>query len=368
VSISDYSYPICMYNSAPFGVITTVAGDGTGISGYSGDGQQGIFAKLSGPNDVSFDRIGRIYISDSSNHAIRILDSDGLIWTIAGNGTAGFSGDGVPATNACLNTPHGISIDLAGKIYFADSGNAIIRMLDPNGLIHTVAGTPQQFGYSGDGGPATSAQLDHAYGVHVDQSGRIFIADTGNFVIRMINVTGTISTFAGIGVSGYSGDLEPSTSAKIGVCYGISVDNTGRLFIADASNHVIRMVGLSGIIHTVAGNGTAGYSGDGDLAMNAMLNGPEGVFVDQEGRIFISDTYNRVIRMIDSNGIIRTIAGIAGSGGYSGDGGQALSAQLSPSSVKVDQTGRVYVADAFNSVIRMFRVPSLRRGKSFKLL
>jgi sugar lactone lactonase YvrE len=339
--------------------MNTIAGTGT-VGGYFGDEQEGTFARLNYPADVSFDSTGGIIISDMFNNVIRMLDSDGLISTIAGDGTPGYFGDGGPATSAVLNSPNGISVDLDGKIYICDTGNYIIRMINTTGSISTVAGTPGFSASNGNGGPATSAYLSNPVGIYVDQVGRIYITDS--YVIRLVDTFGKISIFAGTSIeSGYSGDRGPSTSAQLDYCSGVSGDRIGRLFIADTLNHVIRVVDLNGTITTVAGNGTAGYSGDNGSATMAMLSYPYGVFVDHGGRIFIADSFNQVIRMVDSNGSITTIAGMAGAFGFSGDGRQATSARInSPRNVKVDPAGRVYVADSANSVIRMLRISTVQ--------
>jgi sugar lactone lactonase YvrE len=342
------------------GVIQTIAGTGT-VSGYSGDGGQASNAQLNFPARVDVDQSGRIYICETSNHAIRMVDTTGIITTVAGTGTvSGYSGDGGQASNAQLNGPRGVSVDQSGRIYIADWRNHAIRKVDTTGIITTVAGTGTGTvsGYSGDGGQASSAKLFNPYGVSVDQSGRIYIVDTGNHAVRMVDTTGIISTVAGTGtVSGFSGDGGQASSAKLFRPIGSSVDQSGRIYVADYGNHAIRMVDTTGIITTVAGTGTvSGYSGDGGQASSAKLFRPYGVYVDQSGRIYIADTLNQAIRMIDTTGIITTVAGTATVSGFSGDGGQALSAKLHrPEGVSVDQSGRIYIADTQNDAIRMFQ-------------
>ena len=257
----------------------------------------------------------------------------GIITTVAGTGISGYSGDGGAATSATLKGPVAIAVDSAGNFYFTDSKNNVIRMVSVStGIITTVAGTGT-VGYSGDGGPATSARLGFPLGVFVDLAGNIYTADALTHRVRKINKsTGFITTLAGTGVEGshggYSGDGGPATAAQLNIPVAVTVDSAGFVFIADESNHVIRMVsGSTGIITTVAGNGIQGYSGDGGPATAATMNQPADVALDSAGNIYIVDSNNNVIRMVSgSTGIITTVAGIAGSFGYSGDGGLATSA------------------------------------------
>jgi sugar lactone lactonase YvrE len=279
------------------GNISTVAG-GAPVFGYSGDGGQATDAQLRSPNGVYVDQSGRIYIVDTQNHAIRMVDTTGIISTVAGGNGFGFSGDGGQATNAKFDLPQGVYVDQSGRIYIADTFNNAIRMVDTTGIISTVAGIGTVQWYSGDGGQASNAKLSHPNGVYVDQSGRIYIVDSGNHAIRMVDTTGNITTVAGGNGFGYSGDGGQATNAKFDRPYGVSVDQSGRIYIADKSNCAIRMVDTTGIISTVAGTGTvSGFSGDGGQASSAKLNDPEGVYVDQSGRIYIADTVNHAVRM-----------------------------------------------------------------------
>jgi hypothetical protein len=281
------------------GNISTVAGTGS-VLGFSGDGGAATSAKLNIIDSVVVDMYGRIFIADTGNHVIRMVNNSGFISTYAGNGTvAGYSGDGGASTHAKLKSPSGVFVNNPSMILLiADTGNHVIRMVTMVGIISTVAGTGMVAGYSGDGMKATDAKLNSPFSVVADQSGRIFIADTGNHVIRMVNNSGIISTVAGTGTaSGFSGDFSLATNATLSFPKGISVDKFGQIFIADSNNQVIRMVGTDGNITTIAGTGKVqGFSGDGKQANKSTLNFPKGVFVDQMSGIFISDTNNHAIR------------------------------------------------------------------------
>lgn len=332
----------------------TLAGNGT--LGYRGDAAAAPGATLATPSGVAYDRAGNLYIADASNNVVREVDTTGIIHTVAGSGGQGFAGDGGPATAALLDTPTGIAVDANNNLYIADSHNQRIRMVDAQGVISTVAGTGTA-GYSGDGGPATSAKLFRPEAVAVDAAGDLYIADTGNYRIRRVS-NGTISTVAGDGEQIYSGDGEAATSAGLDTPTGIAVDAAGNLYIADSHNQRIRMVNPSGIISTAAGKGALGYSGDGGSASQASLAQPTGVSVDAAGNIYIADSENNVIRQV-SNGIIHTIAG-DGNEGYGGDNGAALSATLdTPRSASPDAFGNVAIADRLNQRIRTMELPEL---------
>ena len=304
----------------PSSTITTVVGNGS--SGYSGDGAAAVNAQLTWPDGVAVDAAGDIYIADTYNDVVRKVDTTGVISTVAGNGTWGYSGDGQAATNAELACPTGVAVDAAGDIYIADCYNNVIRKVDHiTGYISTVAGNGS-WGYSGDGEAATSAELSDPAGVAVDAAGDIYIADSGNDVIRKVDTSGYISTVAGNGNYGYSGDDEAATSAELSYPEGVAVDAAGDIYIADSGNDVVRKVDTSGVISTVAGNGSWGYGGDGEAATGAELSYPTGVAVDAAGDLFIADSDNNAVREVDTSGVISTIAG-TGTEGYSGDGGPA---------------------------------------------
>jgi autotransporter-associated beta strand protein len=330
------------------GTITTVAGNGT--AGYSGDGGPAGAATLEGPVGAAVDAAGDLFFADTNNHVIREVSPTGIITTVAGNGTAGYSGDGGPAIAAQLDFPFAVTADAAGDLFIADTVNNVIREVRA-GVINTVAGNGTS-GYSGDGGAATAAQLFDPTGVAVDAAGDLFIADGLNNVIREVRA-GVITTVAGNGTPGYSGDDGAATAAQLADPSGVAVDAAGDLFIADYNNSVIRKV-RAGIITTVSGNGAPGYSGDGGPATAAGLNSPPAVAVDADGDLFIADFLNNVIREVSPSGIITTVAGNFSAGaGYSGDNGPATAARLNnPTGVAIDAAGDLFIVDSSNNVIR----------------
>jgi hypothetical protein len=338
------------------GIITTVAG--TGATGYNGDGIQATAATLYYPEGVAVDSVGNFYIADYENDRIRkVTVSSGQITTVAGTGTAGYSGDGAAATLAKIYLPWGVAVDSSGNLFIADYENNRIReVYASNGTIATVAGTGTS-GFSGDGAVATAAKLAFPTGVGVDSSGNIYIADCNNNRIREVNhSTGFISTFAG----GYIGDGSAATAAVLTSPYGTAVDSSGDIFIADTSDNRVREINhATGVITTVAGTGTAGYSGDGSQATAAMLSSPRGVALDSAGNLYIADCNNNRIREVNfSTGVITTIAG-NGVGGYAGDGGQATSAEIwDPYAIALDGSGDLFIADYGNQRIREVKLSS----------
>jgi uncharacterized protein (TIGR03437 family) len=315
------------------GIITAVAGGGTSL----GDNGPATSALLGSPSGIALDSSGNLYIADGSNNRVRKV-SGGVITTIAGNGT-GFGGDNGPATSAQLDLPSGVAVDSTGDLYIGDARNGRVRKVS-NGVITTVAGngTP---GSSGDNGPATAAQLSgFTYGLAVDSAGNLYIADAYNCRIRKVS-NGVISTAAGNGFCGFSGDNGPPNAAQLNVPSGVAVDSAGNIYIADMDNNRIRKIS-NGVITTVAGSVTGGFAGDGGDATNAQLSFPGGVAVDSAGNLYIADTNNGRIRRV-SGGVITTVAG--NGSGYSGDNGPATSAGLSyPLSVAVDSAGSLYIA------------------------
>ena len=344
--------------TATTGDISTVAGNG--IAGYWGDHGPAIDAWLKKPHGVcayESPAPAYLYIADPSNYQIRRVDlQDGFLTKAAGTIWSGYNGDNILATWARLNYPFGAHLDGSGNLYIADTYNHRIRKVNAKtGIITTVAGTGSK-GFSGDGGPATSAKLRYPFSVYVDARGNIFIADTYNFRIRKVDgATGIITTVVGDGHERFRGDGGPATDASIDMAYDLAVDNDGNLYIADTYNEVIRKVdATTGIIDTVAGQGkTSGYWGDGGLATNARLSGPTGVAVDSSRNIYIADSNNDVVRKVDATTqIINTVAG-NGTPGPAGDGGLATQAQLNyPEGLWVDSSGNIYVVDTNNCRVR----------------
>jgi streptogramin lyase len=327
------------------GIITTVAGNGTDGSG--GDGGPAIFAQLSSPTGVAVDAAGNLYIADANNNRVRKVSSAGIITTVAGNGTIGSGGDGGPATAAQLFSPTGVAVDAAGDLFIADSNNSRVREVSPSGTITTVAGNGT-FGFGGDGGPATAAKLNSAAGVAVDAAGDLFIADTQNNRVRKVSPSGVITTVAGNGTFGPGGDGGPATAAPLAFPQAVAVDASGDLFIADTTNQRVREVSPSGIITTAAGNGFGSFSGDGGRATAAALNDPAGMAVDAAGDLFIADQSNNRVREVSSSGTITTVAG-----GGTGDGGPATLAPVAfPPGVAVDAAGDLFIADQDNNRVR----------------
>lgn len=319
---------------------------GTGIRGNSGNGGPAVAADLSNPYGVAVDASGNVYFSDGPNQVIKKVDPSGKITKMAG------SGGGAAALQAGFKNPSGVCVDASGNLYIADSFNNRIRKVAPSGAVSTVAGTGQP-GYAGDGGPAAAASLKRPYGVAVDASGNLFIADSYNNVVRRVAANGIITTVAGTGAAGYSGDGGPAARAQLNRPESLAVDASGTLYIADTFNSVVRKVGQDGTIITVAGNGTKGFSGDGGPAASASLNMPTGVAVDAAGDLFISDFGNQRVRLVGTSGTITTYAGTGvASGG--GDEGPAASAGLNCTfGIAVDASGNLYIADSGNFKVRM---------------
>jgi uncharacterized protein (TIGR03437 family) len=332
------------------GIISTVAGDG-GQGGFAGDGGPATKALLQNPAGLAVDHSGNLYIADRGNNRVRMVAaSTGIISTIAGSNASGFSGDGGPAAKATFTYPTSIAIDSSGNLYIADANNCAIRMISSAGIITTVAGTGGQWGYSGDNGKATNAKLSGPTGVAMDASGNLYIADAGNERIRRVDSSGIITTVAGTGTAGFSGDGGAATAAMLSAPRAVATDASGAVYVADLDNHRIRRFVPGGNIATFAGTATS--VGDGGPSTQARLTGPWGIAVDSTGNLFIADRLDNRVRKVIPSGTITTIAG-SGRTGSGGDNGPGASANLNtPNGVAVDSSGNVYIADASNNVIR----------------
>jgi sugar lactone lactonase YvrE len=340
--------------------ITTIAG--TGTAGWSGDGGPATEAQLQVVGGVAYAPDGTAYVADAYNHRIRRIDVAGTITTIAGTGEPGFSGDGGPATEARLEVPWAVLVEPDGDLLVSDSHNHRIRRIDVAGTITTIAGAStdgQGGGYSGDGGPATAAHHSEPLGLTLAADGAVLVADSYNHRIRRIDpATGTITTIAGAGqagpLGGFSGDGGPASAAALKFPTATALTAEGDLLLSDSGNHRIRLVSAAtGAIATVAGSGTGGFDGDGQLASTAALNRPMGLIASADGSIVLADSENSRVRRIDGGtGVITTIAG-TGTVGWSGDGGPATAARFTiPRSVVLDPRGDLVIADSFNHVVR----------------
>jgi len=351
------------------GLITTVDGQEpvptpTYVPAPTGDGGPATQATLYGPAGLALDSAGLLYISDALNHRVRVVNlRTGLITTVVGNGKEGGSGDGGLAAHAQLAAPQGLALDNTGHLYIADDFDHRVHVVDLHtGLITTVAGNGQSGG-SGDGGPATQAQLNTPDGLALDNAGYLYIADDNTNRVRVVNLhTGLITTVAGDGQSGESGDGGPAAQAELNNPHALALDNAGHLYIADAIGQRVRVVDLhTGLITTVAGNGQSGESGDGGPATQAQLNEPDSLALDNAGHLYIADSYTSRVRMVNLHtGLITTVAGNGRTGG-SGDGGPATQAQLNdPAGLVLDNAGHLYIADYYN---RRVRVVNLHTGR-----
>jgi trimeric autotransporter adhesin len=368
----------CVRKVAVDGTITTFAG--TGFSGFPGDNGPAVSAQLAYPQGIALDGSGNLLIADSDNYRIRKVSANGTISTIAGNGTYGLSGDGGPASSAELAGVGDIAVDGAGNILIDGSGNqntfafvgvavlnsvgpffftggggapgiSVLRKISAAGTISTVAGNGAS-GLYGVGGAATAARFGSVHGVAADGSGNVFVADSVDNSVLKISAAGIVTVVAGNGTYGFTGDGGLATLAELADPAAVAVDGAGDLFIADAYNGRIRKVASNGIITTVAGDGDAGYAGDGGLATSAEIAPPVGVAVDGSGNIFILDSTNSVVRKVAANGVITTFAG-NGITGNSGDNGPAIKATLNnPMGIAVDAAGDVFIADTYNYAVR----------------
>jgi hypothetical protein len=337
--------------------MTTVAGTGKG--GYSGDGGKATEALLNQPFhcEVAGDRL---YIAEANNHCIRLLHlPSGILTTVAGTGKKGFSGDGGKATEATFNEPYAVVADPRGDLYIVDRLNAVIRRVDgKTGVVSTVAGNGKK-DYSGDGGKATDASLREPNDCILDGAGGLLIADVADWRIRRVDLkTGIITTFAGTGKPktkvdrSQIGDGGPASKSIIVGARAVCVDGQGNVYICEREGNAIRKVDARGIITTIAGTGAAGYTGDGGLAIKATFRGPKAIRCDRFGNIYVVDTENHAIRKIDvKSGIVNTVAG--GRKSPEGDGGDPTKAGLDrPHGCVVDASGNIYIADSNNHRVR----------------
>ncbi len=352
-------YNIAEYLNDTLGQMSTYAG--TGVAGFGGDGASALTASMNKPAGLVMDGAGNIYFADNLNNRIRKISAGGIISTVAGTGVAGYSGDGGTATAAKISNPIGVATDAAGNVYFADNGNNVVRKISTAGIITTIVGNGT-VGSGGDGGPAVAAQLNAPIGVFVDAGNNIYVSDYGNSTIRRVNPAGVINRIAGTaGTPGASGDGFGALASTLNGPYGIFVDGSSNIYIADANNNKVRMISAGGIITTVAGNsagvggsGTAGFGGDGGKAVAAacQFNHPTGVFVSNQGNLLIADEYNHRVRMVDNCGYVNTLDG-NGTAGFGGDGLIPASASLdSLQFVICDNKENIYVSDRSNNRVR----------------
>ncbi len=334
------------------GLVTTAAGNSSTFF-FSGDGGPATSASLFLPFGVAFDAAGTLYIADTINNRVRTVNAAGVITTIAGDGTAGYTGDGGSALNARLNNPSSVQVGPAGDIYIADTGNSVIRVVNATThIISTFAGNGTA-AYAGNGGPATAASLNLPNGIALDAANNLYIADTANNVVRLVNAaTRVISTVAGNNAAAYRGDGGPATSANLNAPWSVALTSAGGFLIADQKNNAVRSVSAAGMITTLAGNGTGkpGFAGDGAVATSAQLNTPSGLAIDVAGNTYVSDTGNNRIRKINpSTGIITTIAG---SGNSADDYAATRVSLYGPYGLALDSKGNLFIADASHNRVR----------------
>lgn len=343
--------PVAAAATRADGTISTVAG--TGVAGRTGDGGPAVAAEIYHPRGIAALPGGGFLFAEPYNNTVRRVDAGGTITTVAGTGQAGFSGDGGPATAARLDFVHGVALLPDGGFVLADMLNNRIRRVRPDGTIVTVAGNGQQ-GYSGDGGPATSAALNLPRGIATRPNGELLIPDSSNHRVRLVRLDGTIVTVAGTGTPGFSGDGGPATAAQLDVPFGVSPLPDGGFLIAERRGQRVRRVAADGTITTVAGTGQSGFSGDGGPAVAARLADPHSVAALPDGGFLIADTDNHRVRRVRPDGTIVTIAG-TGVAGFAGDAGAATAAELDePKAVTVLPSRRgILIGDATNNRVRL---------------
>ena len=335
------------------GRIDTVAGDRSWV--FAGDGGSAVGAPIFLPQGLAVDAAGNFFLSDSGNSRIRRVDAaTGTISTVIGTGVPGYTPDGAQGTSTAISQPAGLALDGAGNLYFADSGNGLVRRLDAvSGQVRTVAGTPGVQGYTGDGSLATASTLSLPQGIALDGNGNLLIADTGNNVLRAVDAaTLHISTFAGTGLAGFSGDGGLATNARLNSPWSLVASADGTILFADFSNDRVRKISAAGMITTVAGTGVRGFSGDGASAAQAELDEPTALAVDPAGDLYIADSGNNRVRMVSTAGVIQTLAGNSGDS-FNGDGGPSDQASLyGPYALYFDASANLFVADMFHNRVR----------------
>lgn len=330
------------------GTICTIAG--TGLSQFDGDGKPALETSFYYPLDIDFDAQGRVLILDWNNLRLRRLNSDGTIETVMGNDTEAFPVDGALAKDTSLHHPSDVEKDAAGRMFVAGNHVPVVFRVDSDQRVFTVAGS-DDFGNDGDGGPARSAKLSEPYGVKPDASGGFYISDATANVVRYVDAGAIIHTVAGNGERGYGGDGGPATQAQLDGPTRLQTDVDGDLYFCDTDNHVVRRL-RDGVITTVAGTGQPGYSGDGGPAEQAQLNAPYDLRFSPAGDLYVADTGNNVIRRVDANGVVTTVVG-SGAQGFDGDGGEARAARLNrPSGINFSADGSLWIADTFNQRVR----------------
>jgi sugar lactone lactonase YvrE len=338
----------------------TNGGDPSTGSGPSGEPISSLRFLAGGPEELAFDGRGNLYGADCGDGFVFRVSRRGHFTVVAGTGSLGYSGNGGPALKATLACPAGVALDAHGNLYVADHGNDRVRRISPDGVIHGFAGAgpippaaSNMGSYSGDGGPAARARFKVPESVAFDTRGNLYVADRDNGAVRKISPDGRISTVAGTGVLGYSGDGGPAVKAQLDQPQGFAFDRAGNLYVSDSANNRVRRIDArTGVITTVAGNGRHGYSGDGGPATKARLSDPYGLAFDTKGNLYVAEPDEGVVRRINTGGVITTFAG-TGRLGFAGDGGPATKAKLnSPYGLAFDSAGNLYIADNGNGRIR----------------
>jgi sugar lactone lactonase YvrE len=321
----------------------------------SPQGQAATDVAVAAPEAMAFDAEGSLYISEFEGNRIDRIDDASSLLVVAGTGSSGYAGDGGPAIDADLSAPTGITFDAAGELLLADHHNGCIRKVDAAGVIDRISGTCGAVGFSGDGGRALDAQMNDPIGIAVDGDGRLWIADELDSRIRRVNGDGSIETVAGGGTTkpAKADDGTPATKLRLSHPSYLAIDGSGNVYFSDFLENVVMRIDASGRATRVAGTGKAGYGGDGGLATKAQLNFPTGLALDANGNLYISDSGNNRIRMVDADGVISTAAG-SGEPGPAGDGGPAVDAQLqAPAGLAVDPSGQLVIADQGNNLVRI---------------